>query len=110
MNARTLCLLSQTQQKERKTMTQTISIEFIENAREKLERVAETYEDYTTEEVARILLTDAVRAKYRALPAEAEPYTEAQREADEEAYFEAFGLALVGEGDNVELVDLDELN
>ena len=33
-----------------------------------------------------------------------------QKEADEEAYFEAFGLALVGEGDNVELVDLDELN
>lgn len=91
-------------------MTHTISIELSDTAREKLERVAETYKEYTTEEVARILLTDAVRHKYNSLPAEAEPYTEAQREEDERAYFEAFGLALVGEGDEVELVDLEELN
>lgn len=91
-------------------MNRTINIELTETAREKLERVAETFEGYSTEEVARILLTDAVREKYNALPAEEEPYTEEQREADEEAYFASLGLALVGEGENVELVDLAELS
>lgn len=94
------------------TDTEAVTIKLSDKDRERLERVAETYKDldFSKEEVARLLLHDAIRAKYSQLPAEAEPYTEAQREADEEAYFEAFGLALVGEGDNVELVDLDELN
>lgn len=87
----------------------TITIELSDNTREKLKRVAETYESYNIREVARILLTDAVRAKYNALPTKKEPITEEQREEEERAYFEAFGYTLVGEGENVELVDLAEL-
>lgn len=98
-------------QKERITMTTTIHIEQSDAEREKLERVAELYKDfgYSVEEVARLLLHDAVRAKYNALSAEKEPITEEQREEEERAYFEAFGYTLVGEGDSVELVDLSEL-
>lgn len=67
------------------------------------------------EDIATELLYDAIRARYNRYKekyretAPQEELTAEQLEEDERAYFEAFGLALVGEGDNVELVDLDEL-
>lgn len=109
----TNAVLAKTIQKEREriTMTTSIYIELSENEREKLERVAELYSDFgfDTEQVARLLLFDAVRAKYSTLPAEPEPYTEEQKQEDEKAYFEAFGYALAGDGEEAELVDLAEL-
>lgn len=91
-------------------MTTTIHIKLTDTEREQLARVTEDYREFNCSagEVAHILLHDALRAKLATIPAKREePYTEEQREADERAYFEAFGFALVGDGDEADLVDID---
>jgi len=86
----------------------TITVNITDTKAEQLRALQEHYTG-TIEETASSLLSDAIRAKYNALPAEKEEPTAEQIEEDERAYFESFGYVLAGDGEEAELVDLDEL-